>query len=627
MAEYIKTIGFASCLFLVIVLCIAVPLKHTKKLLSWIGTAAVIAALCLYGYGYGYLYLHDIGNYKIPTCILRTVFDSCRIFVGANNWSEVSAAYAAYPGWTLIYWLVHLLAMTTSASAIIVSLGSNLLKKIRMKGIRGLYMRDITLIYGLSERTLAFGQELDDSRKTSILYVSDDLKNGLDAAVDSMGALLRSDADALNGTEKFLKSIGIRPGKRKLYVYALDRSIYSNQRYAEQLLASLEKSGIFPEQTTLTILDGGDNTDSSLQAHSGKYGYGSLISINGADMVARILIRKYPPYKSLTFDETGKAEKDFHAVIIGFGQIGQAVLRQLVMNSQFCGGTSRITVFAPDYEQRMGWLSHECREMLNHYNIKLFPYDGRSCQLYDYLAEHSASVNYVAICVGTDTDNSEIGERLQSFLQRRGCDAPIFMCNRYGAAHLSADDRIIAHPIYTPEILCTDKIDRMAMVLNQSYLGEGDAKENWKACSYFDRMSSRAAADFYDALLYCAGMTQEEALNNWNPQGILLENLAASEHLRWNAFHYCMGFRPMTEQEFNERSAEYHSEKSKDPNTKYRITKDMDKRIHACMIPWEELDDYSAKENAVTGGSQDYAENDRKNVRDLNKVLKAMNKA
>ena len=42
------------------------------------------------------------------------------------------------------------------------------------------------------------------------------------------------------------------------------------------------------------------------------------------------------------------------------------------------------------------------------------------------------------------------------------------------------------------------------------------------------------------------------------------------------------------------------------------------------MIPWEELDSFSARENAITGGNRDYAENDRSNVRDLAKVLRAM---
>ena len=78
----------------------------------------------------------------------------------------------------------------------------------------------------------------------------------------------------------------------------------------------------------------------------------------------------------------------------------------------------------------------------------------------------------------------------------------------------------------------------------------------------------------------------------------------------------------MTEEEFRERAERYSEEIAKDAD--YRINKDMEKRIHACMIPWEALDDYAAKENAITGDARDYAENDRNNVRSLAKVLRAM---
>jgi len=466
---------------------------------------------------------------------------------------------------------------------------------------------------------------LAEKEKTALIYIDQTEQTKLHTAVEQMGALFRCDTDALGGTVRFLKSIGLGKGKRTLRVFALDSSMVANHQFAYKLLESLKEREVLPTQTSLTILAVGEETDNPLQVSSERYGYGSVMTLDEPEMVARMLIRSCPPYKSLVFDENGRAVRDFHGVIVGFGQVGQAVLRRLVMNSQFQGNTGKIVVFAPDYEKRMGWLCHECREMLSHYNIEMYPYDGRSSQLYDYLEDHAETINYVAICAGSETANLEISERLQLFLQRRGCDSPILMCSSRGVSYSTGGDHIISHRIYVPEILCSDQIDRMAMILNQSYQKTGDMLENWKRCNYFERMSSRAAADFYDALLYCAGVTSEEAKRNWNPQGMLLENLAASEHLRWNAFHYCMGFRPMTEEEFQERAKEYALERAKGSNTKYRITKDVEKRIHACMIPWEELDAYSAKENAVTGAKADYAENDRNNVRDLGKILREMN--
>ena len=619
LGDYGFSIAAAVVLFFVLIVCVAIPPQFTRKTLSSTAVVVVLVALGMYGYGHTFLFLEQSKNQSYATCIIRTVFDASRIFIGTNNWSEIRDAYRGKEIWEILFWIVHLLAMATSASAVIVSLGSQLLKKIQIWIFR---MRDITLIYGLNENTLEFGRKLTEQKKTAIIYIDRTEQAKFHAAVEQMGALLRCDPDALSANIRFLKSIGLRKGTRRLQVFALDSSMQANQQFAQRLLASLDALNISSDQTVLTIRSVGEETDNPMQAVSGRYGYGSLISVNEPDMVARILVREYPPCKSLTFDENGKALRDFHGIIIGFDQTGQAVLRQLVMNSQFQGSTSRIAVFAPDYETRMGWLCHEYREMLNHYSIDLFPYDGRSCQLYDYLEEQAHSINYVAICAGSDTANLDIGERLQMFLDRRGCVAPILMCSSRGVSHLAAGEHIISHPIYVPQLLCSDRIDRMAMVLNQSYQQEGDMVENWKSCTYFDRMSSRAASDFYSALLYCAGKTPEEAKKNWDPQGKLLDNLAATEHLRWTAFHYCMGFRPMTEAEFRERANRYAVEIEKDPD--YRITKDIDKRIHACMIPWEDLDTYSAKENAITGGSKDYAENDRNNVRNLKKVLMAM---
>lgn len=611
---YVKTISWSAGIFLAILWLIASPPKYTKRILALVAVITAICALCMYGYGYSKLDGLD------AVTVLHTVFDSCRIFTGSNNWEKISGAFEWHPRiWTTLFWMIQLMALTTSASAVVTSLGSRLLKRIRLWIFR---MRDITLIFGLNENTLEFGRALAEKGRTALIYIDQTEQVKLQTAVDQMGAIFRCDPDALEGTVRFLKSIGLRKGKRVLRVFAMDHSMIANQRFARNLMEALEARGVSPSQTSLTILSAGEETDNPMQARPGQYGYGSLTALDEPEMVARILTRSYPPCKTLTFDSNGKATSDFCGIIIGFGQIGQAVLRQLVMNSQFQGSTSRIAVFAPDYEQRMGWISHECREMLKHYNIKMYPYDGRSSQLYDYLEEYAEAIKYVAVCAGNERTNLEIGERMQLYLQRRDCNAPILLCSSRGVSRLSAGEYIVSRRIYVPEILCSDQLDKMAMVLNQSYCQTGDMVENWNNCSYFDRISSRSAADFYDALLYCAGMTQEEAIAHWDPQGELLENLAASEHLRWNAFHYCMGFRPMMEEEFRERAGNYDATKKLYPS--YRITKDVEKRIHACMIPWEQLDDYSAKENAVTGGQADYAENDRNNVRALAKVLQSM---
>jgi hypothetical protein len=112
--------------------------------------------------------------------------------------------------------------------------------------------------------------------------------------------------------------------------------------------------------------------------------------------------------------------------------------------------------------------------------------------------------------------------------------------------------------------------------------------------------------------------------NGWNLSGELLENLGKTEHLRWCAFHETMGFRRMPPEIYASRKAQYEKEKAETGRGKIRIGKDLDHRLHACLIPWDDLDELSASENAITGKSIDYKEMDRDNVRMIPAMLQSL---
>ena len=94
--------------------------------------------------------------------------------------------------------------------------------------------------------------------------------------------------------------------------------------------------------------------------------------------------------------------------------------------------------------------------------------------------------------------------------------------------------------------------------------------------------------------------------------------------MRWCAFHYVMGFRPMGDEEFDRRAAQYREEMQRAGTASLRIGKDMIRRRHACLIDWDALDALSDKENAVTGGKVDYKQMDRSNVLALPKILRIL---
>ena len=322
----------------------------------------------------------------------------------------------------------------------------------------------------------------------------------------------------------------------------------------------------------------------------------------------------------MTFDDCGKANTDFHALVIGSGNAGQAVIRQLVMNGQFSGSHFSITVFDPHYESLIGQMQFECPQLFNDYSINAYPHDARSTQMYKFLAEFHSSLKYIVVCTGCDDTNREVARQLCHFLSMQANPLPVHVCSSRGLQKRTSTS-CESWSFYTPKMLCTNQMDNVAMLLNNRYCqNDMTAAENWKHCDYFSRMSCRASADYAPTFLKMAGIT--EATGNPWASGELLENMAISEHLRWCAFHCAMGFQTMPEEEFQRRSQVYLTEKAKHGSTRYRIGKDLYQRLHACMIPWESLDHLSEKENAITGGNVDYKSMDRDNVLMLPELLK-----
>lgn len=574
----------------------------------------------------GGLIFYGIAFYELlgggAQVVVRTIYAGFRIMIGENDYGDIAdAAILSGAVGQILYWLIHLLGLMTTAGAAIAAIGSSLIRNIRLHLYRS---NSLSVVYGVGGKTVEFGRELMEEEKTTVVYVDRELEEAQKESITEMHCIIRSDRSATETGPRFLRSIGMGKGKRKLRLYALSADASENERYAAALLARLQEAGVMPEQTALTILTPDEDTENSFLAMGDRYGYGSVIAINEPEMAARLLVNRYPPCDHVAFDELGRAKNDFSALIVGFGQVGQTVLRLLVMNGQFEGSTFHGAVFARGCMDASGRLSHQYQQMLREYDISFHENDGKSREIYDYIHAHKDSLSYVVLCTENEALDLELEQELRQYFRALLMDVGIYRVSRQGVVHKAEAGVVQQHPIYCRDILCSDRMDRMAMVLNHSYCGGPSPEADWKTCDYFSRMSSRASADFSGAMLRSAGMTQEDVLaGKWAPEGELLENLSKTEHLRWNAFHFAMGFSTMPRDVFEERAAQHRKEKEETGAGKTRIGKDLSGRLHACLIDWDELDELSQRENAVTGGNVDYKESDRKNVRAMGQVIRA----
>ncbi len=614
MRPFLYVLFPAAAIFIAFTLALASQPKKTSRRTAIAFFVTGVGAIMCYSYGYSFTCS------SIFTAVVRAALSTCYAFLGRNDFSAVSGApFFQSDFGQFLFWAVHMVALYTTASAALVTLGAGFLRKLRLiLAMQG----DLILIYGTHSGALEFGRSMQKHKHTSVVFVDKTPAAGSEESVRTMGSILRSDESAISPDRIFLRSIGVRRGGRRVWLYAISGEKYANRQYAEKFLSALKAANIPFEQTTLTLFDSENTHDHDL-LNGTNYGYGAVNVINETELAARLLVQSAPPCSVLSFDQNGLAQNDFHCLVIGYGSIGQAVLRALTINGQFAGSTFRAGVFDPNYHSIIGPAAYREKEMLAKYDISFFESDGRSKQLFDYLNDHISTIKYIAVCAGSGKQNEEIAASINTFLRRRGKDILLCVCDHDGIDLLSCGSR--KHfPLYSDKILHDSLLDKKAMLLNQVYMDGNalSAKENWVACDYFSRLSCRAAADFSPAFLSMAHITARQVLENgWDPKGDLLENMSITEHMRWCAFHYSMGFEPMDAKTHMDRAKQYTDEMAKYGKSDLRITRDLQRLQHACLVDWELLDQLSEAENAVTGNNTNYKQMDRANVLQMHSLL------
>ncbi len=605
---YVISILITAILFFALILLLSVKTSISKKIT--VGALALAGISGFFIYGYGYAVITD----NLILASLKALLAVCGSFVGKNEFSSIASVPIMQTlGMEIFFEFIRLSALYATASAVITTIGREALKKIRLMLIR---RGRINVIYGIDDDTLTLGRELAQKKHGIVVFV--DEKTSSTETISSIGGVLKTDSHALKADRKFLKSIGFRSGRRELTLYAVSKNSSANVRYAKALLGSLYENNAPSEDLHLVVLEQENAAVSQLQHTPEQYGYGFVNAVSEPQMAARLLMMKYPPCNMLSFDEDGRATENFDALVIGFGQVGQAVMKALVMNGQFEGSTFHASVFATNCNATDGRFADQLSSMLNNYDINLHQYDARSRKMYEYLSEHSNTLKYVVICTGKDDINHEIADDMKDYFNRCDRDVPVFICSRKGIEACAADSsETVTHKVYQADLLCGDYFDKMAMVINHRYQSSKDKTplQHWLECDYFSRQSCRAFADFVPAIIRAAGKTTEQVCSGeWELTDAQKETLSKTEHLRWCAFHYCMGFDTMKDEEFEIRSKLYKDQIAQECSSNIRIAKNMKNRTHACLVSWEKLLTLSQKEAAVTGIYRDYQAMDTDNI-------------
>jgi len=646
MGYAIATCLIATALFLAFLLSLALQPKALRKLTGGVFLFAGAAGLLLYGLGYGW------GTRSFAEAVLaalRAANATLWMFGGRESSSTLSAVpWFANPALQFFYWMAFLSAVYVTASAVLNTLGQRLLRWLRQHLLR---CYKLCLFYGEGDGVTALAEELPREERVRPLFICPGDARVPEAQADRAGGVVWTE-NRIDTQGKWLKSLGIRSGSpRKLELVCLHPDDGRTRVFLTKVIRAVKNQGLPASQVHILAVGELDFASfADLKLDNGQYL--PVDTFTRGELTARCLVEKAPPWQVMEFDENARARGNFTALVVGFGSVGQNVLRGLVQNAQFTGSLFSAVVVDKSHADA-GAFKALYADMLERYHVSFCQADVDSTEFVRLLRRISSELRYIAVCTGSEKENREVVSLLRKLHLKRPGAFPSKMvlarCSKESVTLCepeSGEER--SYPTLVLEELREGSLDCRAQAIHASYLSTSAKKlyptdldarrqcyrDGWYQADLLSRLSSRASAAFLPAIYKTAGVDfaaknarvrMEERLK----QPGLLEILARTEHLRWSAFHSSMGITQMAPEEFYRRidtayekivshvgelealaaRAESLPVGAREAEELLREAESLAKRlnamagkvrkdipagglggIHACMADWEELD-------------------------------------
>ncbi|MDL2225126.1 hypothetical protein LJC20_02825, partial [Eubacteriales bacterium OttesenSCG-928-M02] len=560
---------------------------------------------------------------QVGQAVLRAIFSTGRMFLINDDYGflldDPHAQWLVSSMWFQIpFWLCHVLALIITAAAISALVGRRLMDfcRIRLRRYHTCY-----LLFGADERALALAENLafcDGTRKSPhpkrlvillVQEVTDDLRQDL----AQMGCI------ALDYTDATLKSrlryAGLGASSWRVGAY---RIILMPQNDVAILPLS---QGVLDAATAHHIP--GDRLNLYLVSEShwlggfhttlfSRYPYPIHIQ-SEAELAARHMVSLLPPYTLLTFQGGIAQEDSFPVLVLGFGKTGQQALLSLIRNTPFLGTRLVADVvdasmphLAHTFTQRYPGLPNTC-------SIQYHEMDVESPSFSQLLEEQGAKYRYVVLALNDDGVNLDTAQALSTWYARQQLPPPpMAVAVRQNVEFPAPQPHTIffsqRHRIYSDAFLVRGDLDRMAVAVNGVYAAgltdsthvdgtPASSQALWDGLSDFHRESSRASADFIPAMLHLAGVTPQQLAqaDRLPVSDAMALTLAETEHRRWNAFHYTMGYTAMDVEHMRTLAHRLQSQGA-DPS---RCRQDDATKTHICLVPFEALSTVSQNYNAL----------------------------
>ncbi|MTK53108.1 hypothetical protein [Paludibacter sp.] len=320
---------------------------------------------------------------------------------------------------------------------------------------------------------------------------------------------------------------------------------------------------------------------------------------NYASIVTRQLIAEHHPVDSVEIDNMQAISKsDFNVLVIGFGQIGNHILRKLIEQGQFVGSDFHATIIDKYMGVLQGRFEYLYPGIPSNYNLSFVEAEAGHTKFYKEIKNIISYTNYIVISLGNDNLNIQTAlEILEICHMMNEGKQKIFVHledEKHWKDTLKEYEGLIyifgeVHKVYSEKnILQPDKEaqgERVHEVYRKLY---GDNRL-FSEISRHEQLSNISVAEHLYAKVKLLGYKNaDDFSSHFSNSGEYINsltnvqrlNLSKGEHLRWNAFYFVHGWTTIPLEEIEGETIE----------EKYNNRKNTALKRHSCLTSWENLE-------------------------------------
>lgn len=578
---------FLSVIIAVIVVALAAVsvasfYKFFKKFSALLLCSALLFGIIVYAFGYWDMD-YTVNAFSVLTVALQSIFSSARFFIFDSDYSLLvnervisNIVYMFFFSLSAIY---TMFAMTTTVLSLFAS-------RALMSG--KLYVskaRRVYIFIGVSEEVLAlaFDTKACDSKSTVIII---DKKSAFDSDMYNRcyaGRIIlfnKADhrANTLYVPKAYYKRL-LRDKCRVHIVVSADDEV-TNAETAIDLLTNCDISGKYAILSCNTDSVGKENIFDAINSTNWE-----IRLFSDKEIIVRKLLKEHSVIRYLDVNKAKCTVNSAPEIFVAGSALDKELLTNIIREAQFDEVLPNITVWSENADKLGGMLNMESPQIYKCANIKYIAKKEFTTDFYGFLCENS--MDYVVFATDNYTDNIN---NANIYSMRRGRDVFAFVRDeKWREMATSSSKNTIAfgldRDIYTYSSIICGETDRAGRAVNMYYNGGID---DYYKKSIFDKKANDAFGyniplklAFYD-LEICDSADKDAMSSNEFKELVApnLDYLARQEHARWNAFYYTNG---------------YCTWRLEDIPNDWKTTKDVSRKLHSCLVSYDELDDVSAR--------------------------------